>query len=270
MFCNKCGAQLLEGARFCRVCGQPTSDASPSSEIHEAPTSEFPAATAPPAYTPVADQQPVSEPPTSGKALASLISGIAGFLVLPFFASIAAVVLGHLSLSEIKKSAGRLKGGGMAIAGLVMGYIGIAFIPIILIIAAIAIPNLLRSRIAANETAAVGSVRRINTAQVLHNAKSPEKGFTCDLDGLRAVSTGEANAVDSGLASGTKSGYHFTLRDCESEISDGPVTRYNVIAEPTTSGASGQRTFCSDESGVIRFVSTSSAEACLTDGVPLE
>ena len=37
-------------------------------------------------------------------------------------------------------------------------------VAIILIIAAISVPNLLRSRMAANEASAVGSVRTINTA----------------------------------------------------------------------------------------------------------
>src|ERR1700677_539309 len=37
-------------------------------------------------------------------------------------------------------------------------------VPIILIIAAIAIPNLLRARMAANESAAVGTLRSMNTA----------------------------------------------------------------------------------------------------------
>ncbi|MGC1167958.1 MAG: DUF4190 domain-containing protein, partial [Candidatus Acidiferrales bacterium] len=73
--------------------------------------------------------------PTSGKAIASLICGIFT-LFLP--ASIAAIILGHLSLSEIRKSAGRLGGRGVASAGLVLGYAGIALIPFILIIAAIA------------------------------------------------------------------------------------------------------------------------------------
>ena len=78
--------------------------------------------------------------PTSGKAIASLVCGVF-FFILP--ASIAAVVLGHLSLSEIKKSAGRVQGQGLAIAGLVLGYMGLAGIPFA-IIAASAIPNWLR------------------------------------------------------------------------------------------------------------------------------
>src|SRR5262249_32129647 len=88
---------------------------------------------------------------TSGKAIGSLVCGIIS--VFPF--CLVAIILGHLSLSEIRKSAGRLKGDGMAIAGLVLGYLGIVAIPIILIVAAIAIPNLLRARQAANEASAV-------------------------------------------------------------------------------------------------------------------
>src|SRR5438105_13504103 len=43
-------------------------------------------------------------------------------------------------------------------------------VAIILIIAAIAIPNLLRSKIAANESSAVGSVRTIVTSQVTYSS----------------------------------------------------------------------------------------------------
>ena len=46
-------------------------------------------------------------------------------------------------------------------------------VAIILIIAAIAIPNLLRSRIAANEASAVGSIRTINTAMISYNSSYP-------------------------------------------------------------------------------------------------
>ncbi len=43
-------------------------------------------------------------------------------------------------------------------------------VAIILIIAAIAIPNLLRSKIAANESSAVGSLRTINTAELTYQS----------------------------------------------------------------------------------------------------
>jgi prepilin-type N-terminal cleavage/methylation domain-containing protein len=53
-------------------------------------------------------------------------------------------------------------------------------VAIILIIAAIAIPNLLRSRMAANEASAVGSIRTINTAAISYNS-SYGNGFPVNL-----------------------------------------------------------------------------------------
>jgi hypothetical protein len=52
-------------------------------------------------------------PENSGKAMASLICGLV-FFFWPLSA-VAAVILGHLALSDIKRSAGRLAGRGMAI-----------------------------------------------------------------------------------------------------------------------------------------------------------
>src|SRR5437773_6870983 len=56
-------------------------------------------------------------------------------------------------------------------------------VAIILIIAAIAIPNLLRSKIAANESSAVGSVRTIGTAEVTYSS-SWGTGFAVGLTQL--------------------------------------------------------------------------------------
>src|ERR1051326_1639980 len=86
-------------------------------------------------------------------------------------------------------------------------------VAIILIIAAIAIPNLLRSRIAANESSAASSVRRIATAEVAYNAAYPTVGYAPDLASLGGPPSGcvptstQACLLDSVLASGTKSGY---------------------------------------------------------------
>ncbi len=57
-------------------------------------------------------------------------------------------------------------------------------VAIILIIAAIAIPNLLKSRMAANEASAVGSVRTINTGEVTYSAACPNLGFALTLAAL--------------------------------------------------------------------------------------
>lgn len=63
---------------------------------------------------------------TSPLALISLISGILGWLGLFGLGGIVAVITGHMAISEIAKSAGRLTGDGMAKAGLILGYLNIA------------------------------------------------------------------------------------------------------------------------------------------------
>jgi type II secretory pathway pseudopilin PulG len=198
-------------------------------------------------------------PENSGKATASMVCGILTFFCL-WPAAIPAVILGHIALSEIKKSAGRLAGHGRAVAGLVMGYIGLGLLPFILIIAAIAIPNLLRSRMAANEASAVGSLRTINTAAVTYSSTYPGAGYPASLGNLGTsgtASSASADLIDSTLAGGTKRGYVFVY------TGDGntPSTGYTVTANPVTPGTTGQRGFFTDQTGVIRANRNGSADA---------
>src|ERR1700738_3993326 len=86
-------------------------------------------------------------------------------------------------------------------------------VAIILIIAAIAIPNLLRARMAANESSAVGSIRSLNTAEVMYNSTYPTVGFAASLAALGTSSnaictpaSGNACLIDSVLTAGSKSG----------------------------------------------------------------
>ncbi len=65
-------------------------------------------------------QRPVQ---TSGFAVTSLVAGILGLCIVPL--GVIAVIFGHLSLRQIKKSAGATGGYGIAVAGLIIGYIGI-------------------------------------------------------------------------------------------------------------------------------------------------
>src|ERR1051326_2676080 len=50
-------------------------------------------------------------------------------------------------------------------------------VAIILIIAAIAIPNLIRSRIAANDSAAAATIRTLNTSEVTYSTTYPTSGY---------------------------------------------------------------------------------------------
>src|SRR5438445_12306709 len=85
-------------------------------------------------------------------------------------------------------------------------------VAIILIIAAIAIPNLLRSRMAANEASAVGSMRTINTAAVTYSSTYGigYPGTLAKLGPTASATSTSADLLDSVLAAGTKSGYVFT------------------------------------------------------------
>ncbi len=136
-------------------------------------------------------------------------------------------------------------------------------VAIILIIAAIAIPNLLRSRIAANESSAVGSLRSINTGQITYASTYPEFGFAALLSQLGPgggppATKDNAGVLDAvvGCAAVTcnKSGYTLSLSATQGGPAPNPPnTVYATAAVPMTVGQSGQRSFCSSADGVIHF-----------------
>jgi type IV pilus assembly protein PilA len=127
-------------------------------------------------------------------------------------------------------------------------------VAIILIIAAIAIPNLLRSRMAANEASAVGSIRTLNTSAVTYSSTYPGTGYPASLAVMGGASPctalpATACLIDAVLSGGTKSGYTFAW------TGDGatPSVGYSLTSIPVSVGTSGQRSFFSDQSGVIRY-----------------
>ncbi len=62
---------------------------------------------------------------TNALSIVSMISSIVGFIwILPIIGSIAGVIMGHISLTQIKRTGE--KGRGMALAGLIVGYAGLA------------------------------------------------------------------------------------------------------------------------------------------------
>jgi type IV pilus assembly protein PilA len=132
-------------------------------------------------------------------------------------------------------------------------------VAIILIIAAIAIPNLMRSKMAANEASAVTSLRTITTAETTYSS-SWGVGYAADLPSLGGVASPclaiitNACLIDPILSTGTKSGYTFAA------AGNTPVGAVNggfeVNATPLAVGQTGQRAFCADQTGVIRFNTT--------------
>ena len=237
--CPRCTATVPEGVSFCPTCGNSLTG------VPAWPAAQSPVSPAMPmAYTGLQE--------TSGKAIASLICGLF-FFFLPV--TIVAIILGHLSLSDIKKSAGRLKGQGLAVAGLVLGYMGVLFIPFFLIIAAIAIPNLLRAKMAANEATAVGTLRTYNTAMVTYATHCQSIGFPASVQNL-GPGNGDcegANLVGPLLAAPAtmKNGYRFFYSPGAVD-NLGHVVSYTITADPLTDNTTGIRHFFTDESGIIR------------------
>jgi prepilin-type N-terminal cleavage/methylation domain-containing protein len=136
-------------------------------------------------------------------------------------------------------------------------------IAIILVIAAIAIPSLLRSRLAANDAAAAGAIRTLNTAEVAYQSAYPTVGYSASLRRLGpngatcigAVDSNHACLVDSQLGCLTaagpcpKGGYNYYIH---SSFAAAPFSDYVVAAGPITWGGSGTANWCSTVDGVVR------------------
>lgn len=137
-------------------------------------------------------------------------------------------------------------------------------VTIILIIAAIAIPNLMRSKIQANETSAVGSLRALNESAILYS--NTYGGFPHALSDMGPGASGaaptstSADLIDSVLASGVKSGYRFTYVAGAADPG-GNVSSYTITATPLSQGSTGQRSFFTDQSGTIRNTTSGNADA---------
>jgi prepilin-type N-terminal cleavage/methylation domain-containing protein len=146
-------------------------------------------------------------------------------------------------------------------------------VAIILIIAAIAIPNLLRSRIAANQASAVGSLRTLNTAEVTYST-TYNTGYSPTLGDLGPAASGSsptataAGLIDEVLSGSTaggatatvssKSGYSFTYTPGATDVS-GRIDTYGITATPISVGTTGTNFYYTDQSGVIRQNSTAVA-----------
>jgi type IV pilus assembly protein PilA len=120
-----------------------------------------------------------------------------------------------------------------------------------------------------NESAAVGSLRKINALERQHALRHATNGFACELSQLR--STDKANdqydAIDAPL-NGEWSGYKFILATCVAETS-GIISHYQAVAIPVDPGKTGVRAFCTDESGELFYDPDGSASGCLSTRRPI-
>src|ERR1700691_5176544 len=91
---------------------------------------------------------------------------------------------------------------------------------IMIILMLIAIPNFISMRGEANETSAMQSLRAIYQAQIQYQTNFPANGFACSLPALGGnTSSGPpspqaAQVLQGDLATGQKSGYTFSIINC--------------------------------------------------------
>jgi type IV pilus assembly protein PilA len=140
-------------------------------------------------------------------------------------------------------------------------------VAIIGIIAAIAIPSLLRARVSANESATIGDIRTVISAEAAY--QSANGGWydliACLNDPFGCIPSYPTNAptfLDSNLAAqASKSGYDrsfspgtqpASLATCVI-CSGTSIASYAYTATPVTSGQTGVRGFGGDSSGVLCF-----------------
>jgi type IV pilus assembly protein PilA len=137
-------------------------------------------------------------------------------------------------------------------------------VTIILIISAIAIPNLMRSKMSANEAAAIGALKALTESAVMYS--NSYGGFPHTISNLGPSggspnsSSAAADLIDAGLATGVKSGYKFTFSVRATDTA-GNVVSYAITAVPVTPGSTGQRSFYTDESGTIRVSPSGTADS---------
>jgi type IV pilus assembly protein PilA len=135
-------------------------------------------------------------------------------------------------------------------------------IGVIGVVSAIAIPALLRAKITANETAVIGSIRAISSAEVAYAAAAATGGYATDFAVLSQSCPGSNQGFISPDLAGDpaqKSGYIVNIgtgsfgagpTDCNGRAT---TVGYYLTAVPITIGLSGQRGFASSTPGVIFF-----------------
>src|SRR5450631_2204459 len=134
-------------------------------------------------------------------------------------------------------------------------------IAIILILMLMAIPTIGSLTKKGNETSAINSVQTVTKAEIQYQSSYPANGYACTLAALGgdpnagAPSPAAAQILQGDLVSGYKSGYIFTIA-CKDKVTINGTDRSNgyvITAVPQTVGKSGDRGFCSDQFGGVKY-----------------
>ena len=120
-------------------------------------------------------------------------------------------------------------------------------IAIIVVLISAAAPKFSQYLMSARETAALGAIRTIHTAQTQYNSQFGR--FATSLTELGPPASGQegpsaANLISTDLASGIKGGYKYVM-----ELTP---TGYRVLATPVVYNRDGRRSFFSDQTMGLR------------------
>jgi type IV pilus assembly protein PilA len=150
-------------------------------------------------------------------------------------------------------------------------------VAIIIIIVTVAMPNLTKTKIQPNEASALQSIKTIIYAENQFSQQYPDLGYTCNLAALGPPARGSASTsaaaglIPGDLSTGTKSGYTFKLSGCTtaSGSTSSAANSYQLTAVPISPGKSGQKAFCTDDSGQIHYDNDGNEAACISSGKPM-
>ena len=129
---------------------------------------------------------------------------------------------------------------------------------VIMILVILAYPTLRRSFMTANESSAAGSIRMIATGQASFKGatfRDDDSNGEGDYANLAQLHNPDGAGftppfIDETLATGTKSGYVFTIAVTAGSGTTAPA--YTCIATPEDPGSTGYKMYYVDETGVIR------------------
>lgn len=241
--CPKCNLTNWAVDPTCKRCGQPLPNASASAA--EGGYAE---------NTSYSNSNFSGHKAKTGMAITSMVMGIVsvvggclgGFLLAPI-----GLILGIVSLVRANRRPSEYGGMGFAVAGTVLSGFGVLCMPIIL---AIAIPNLLAARRAANEGAAISSIRTLASAENTYMTVSGT-GSCGDL-----VTLHSKGLIDPVLGTGQKSGYRFMI-----VTMGGPSPICEIHATPMSSSAGSRSFYLSTEDNVIRTAQKDGQSASRND-----
>lgn len=208
-----------------------------------------------------------SAKPRRGLAVASLVLGILGLptIGLAGVGALVAIVLGVVALVKASREPAQYGGKGLAIAGIALSVFSVTVMPMVLgIVAAIAIPSFLRARVAANESAAIGDIRAVISAQVQY--QTINGGYFGPIECLAAPGrclpsySGETLLPAELAAAVSKQGYKRTFHagpaaggTLPPSVSRSSLMSFAYVAVPLTASQTGVRSFCGDATGRICY-----------------